>query len=553
MDKISKPENTNVPSHLTDDFAGLTFGSVLSALSNGSPAGVETRSSLSSSAIIADKTLQLERRLREAEAEISSLKNVNQLQKDRIDSLESELHARKHCSVGEKKSDKTAILKPNKIDSSLRINANPPSSIYANSPGNNHVNHATFPGNNHVNHDNNHVNHANSHVNHASNPPYSDDFALDMQSYYETRCRNLEKMVLEMHRWFSDYDLVWVGEKEGDEDHALKELTDEQLREFETRNAGLNLETLINSFPNGDEVVDDDIDDDVDDDDDDDSTPSLDVFWFANGLKISSYPLMRYDDETWGRQTLEEIAEGFLPSRLQFDFPHGVDLKSKDRRRFVFDDTKEREYPSVRELRARGLLPSADHPGLEEKRGRGKDVGGKGSFKPSVWSHGSRVRPKSPASRYLEKVPKMVIDKDGDIRRPREGLEKMLAGRSEASTKPRLSSRVIPVRIRVYHRQDDEQLLRVHLRTHQTIDELKRICEKKLRMVEGAFDESFEMVSDVEMRQYEMSEEELNSSSLIVWQGGMVAVGDAGWLREGVDDDAPIRDKLICLHIRRKV
>ena len=232
----------------------------------------------------------------------------------------------------------------------------------------------------------------------SSSAPHSDEFARDLQTYYETRCRNLEKMVLEMHRWFSDYDLVWVGENEKDEADALKELSDEQYDEFVDRNAPLNLDALVNSFPNGD-----DIDDERNlfDDEGDDSSPSLDIFWFANGLKISSYPLMRYDDETWGRQTLEEIAEGFLPSRLQFDFPNGVDLMSRDRRRFVFDDSKERSYPSVRELRARGLLPSADHPGLEGKSGK---MGGgasrpsqgesDGGFTPTIWSHGSRVRHK---------------------------------------------------------------------------------------------------------------------------------------------------------------
>ena len=90
MDKIGTQDNDNAPSQITNDFAGLTFGSVLSALSNGSPRGLESSSS-SSSSIIAEKTLQLERRLRLAEAEIATLKNVNQLQKDRINSLEYEL------------------------------------------------------------------------------------------------------------------------------------------------------------------------------------------------------------------------------------------------------------------------------------------------------------------------------------------------------------------------------------------------------------------------------------------------------------------------------
>jgi len=531
MDRKSEPDEDVASLQMTNDISGLTFGNVLSVLSNGPPDQIcGSTPSASTSSMIADKTLQLERRLRKSEAEIATLKDINQIQRDRIAFLERELESTKRAPSDSSKpsrespfgvslaSTKAQILPPDNNSTVLGGQSLPPSS--------------------------------------SSSAPHSDEFARDLQTYYETRCRNLEKMVLEMHRWFSDYDLVWVGENEMDEADALKELSDEQYDEFVDRNAPLNLDALVNSFPNGD-----DIDDERNlfDDEGDDSSPSLDIFWFANGLKISSYPLMRYDDETWGRQTLEEIAEGFLPSRLQFDFPNGVDLMSRDRRRFVFDDSKERSYPSVRELRARGLLPSADHPGLEGKSGK---MGGGASrpsqgesdagFTPTIWSHGSRVRQKSPVSRYLERVPKVVIDKDGGIRRPREGLVKMLAGRSDESTGS-LAGRVIPVRVRVYHRHDDKQVLRVHLRRNQTIGELKRICEKRLGLREGGFEESYELVSDVEMRKYEMTKMELASENLTVWRDGDIAVDEAGWLRAEVDVDAPIRDKLVCLHVRHRI
>ena len=499
----------------SSDLTGLTFGNVLSALSSSSPTFSTTSSGQneSSASIIAEETLRLERRLREAEAEVAVLKNVNRLQKDRIDELENRLGIGDRCKEDEGQifSVKSA-LKPTfkSLDRS-----------------------SIFP-----------VASANDVIVKGSDASAAarDTFDRDVQNYYETRCRNLEKMVMEMHRWFSDYDLVWVGDKEEKEEEdelsGMKELTEEEDEEYRVRNADLNLDSLIAAFPDGD-VEENEVDDD------EDSAPMLDLFWFANGLKISSYPLMPYDDSTWGRQTLDEIAEGFLPSRLQFDFPDGVELRSKDRRGFVFEDRgAEKRHPSVREMQARGLLPSVDHPALERRKkgGAGKR---NDDFTPSVFHLGSRVRPKSPASRYLDRVPRVVIDKDGDIQRPRQALEQALTGSSTANF-----IRRIPVRIRAYHRHDENQVLRLHLRPEQTVDDVKRFCEDKLGVERGSFDEHWELVSDEALRQHEMEKGEFESRNVLVWKADGRSVADLGWRREDVNEDAPIRDKLICLHLR---
>jgi len=357
----------------------------------------------------------------------------------------------------------------------------------------------------------------------------STSFDQDVIRYYETRCSNLEKMVLEMHRWFSDYDLVWVGEDEEEAlENGMREATDQELEHFGPISSEADLDALVKAFPNGDDDDGDDLDDD---------SPRLDIFWFVNGLKITSYPLMPYDS-AWGKQTLEEIREGFLPSRLQFDFPDGVDLQSRDRRSLFFEE-KGDVHPSLREMQAKGLLPSLDHPSLEKAKT-------KTDFKPALVNSG-KVRAKSPTSKYLARVPEVVIAKDGDIKRPREDLSKLL----KPDGPPTRLSRSIPVRIRVYDRSDDNQLLRFHLQPQKSVDDVKALCAKKLGLKRSEFDRTYDVISDPEMRKWEMTSTELTSTRLRVWDDDDVCIGTSGWVRD-VQDDAPIKDKLVCLHLRKK-
>ena len=143
----------------------------------------------------------------------------------------------------------------------------------------------------------------------------------------------------------------------------------------------------------------------------------------------------------------------------------------------------------------------------------------------------------------------MVIGKDGDIHRPREDLEKALAGRSAPNA---AIHRRIPVRIRAYHRRDAQQVLRLHLLPEQTVDEVKAFCETKLGEKRGEFDANWELVSDMDMKTYEMEDDELFGGNVVVWKDGGKRVGDIGWSRPDVDEDAAVRDKMICLHLRRK-
>jgi hypothetical protein len=353
------------------------------------------------------------------------------------------------------------------------------------------------------------------------------EFDHDLQTYYEVRCQNLEKMVLEMHRWFADYDLVFVGEKEseGVEEGFIgttRELIKEEIGEYQQIFPDIDFDILTSSFPSGDDnaIQSDDLD-------------VLDIFWFANGLKISCYPLMTYDSP-WGKQTVEEIEEGFLPSKLQFDFPDGVQLHTRDRRHFVFEE-KTKGHPSVKELKSKGLLPSTSHPikTIQESQH---------DYRPTLIR--SKSHKLNSTDQYLNTVPKTIINKSGDILHPRDDLKKVLIG-------PARAIRNVPVRVRAYECKNQNQILCFQLSVQNTVGELYTKCEKKLGMKD--FQETFEIVSDSTLRKFEMTREELFYDDVIQWTDLTLKIGDAGWEREGQYADVPFREKLVCLHLRRKV
>uniref|UniRef100_W5M8U6 UBX domain-containing protein 11 n=1 Tax=Lepisosteus oculatus TaxID=7918 RepID=W5M8U6_LEPOC len=232
----------------------------------------------------------------------------------------------------------------------------------------------------------------------------------------EKRCLQLQNQVWEMERFFNDYGMVWVGERE---EHSAVHTHGRQtqwhpglsvVRDFHV-NFDLVLENIkdlnvlagegeshVERTAGGARLA--------------RHTP-LPLHLFKNGIVMFNGPFRPYEDAST-RQCVQDLMDGYFPSELQKRFPEGVPFEVFDKRSEVFRERQRwTEFP-----------------------GEGQAVGG---IPLTNKAEASQVTsqlpgPKLSVEQFLNRLPKAVI-KEGKVIDIRGSIRENLEGTSSTQSR----------------------------------------------------------------------------------------------------------------------
>ncbi|XP_069051680.1 UBX domain-containing protein 11 isoform X1 [Lepisosteus oculatus] len=232
----------------------------------------------------------------------------------------------------------------------------------------------------------------------------------------EKRCLQLQNQVWEMERFFNDYGMVWVGERE---EHSAVHTHDRQtqwhpglsvVQDFHV-NFDLVLENIkdlnvlagegeshVERTAGGARLA--------------RHTP-LPLHLFKNGIVMFNGPFRPYEDAST-RQCVQDLMDGYFPSELQKRFPEGVPFEVFDKRSEVFRERQRwTEFP-----------------------GEGQAVGG---IPLTNKAEASQVTsqlpgPKLSVEQFLNRLPKAVI-KEGKVIDIRGSIRENLEGTSSTQSR----------------------------------------------------------------------------------------------------------------------